>query len=57
LSADGGSQVRETVADVVSPGPGLTLFCGVSIWFEDVAVDHPRTGRAPLSETVTFIDG
>ncbi|MGV9800767.1 nitroreductase [Mycobacterium sp. NPDC003449] len=51
------SQVRETVADVVSPRPGLTLFCGMSIGYEDPAVPYIRTGRAPLTETVTFIDG
>ena len=51
------SQVRETVADVVSPPDGLILFCGLSIGYEDTTVSLPRTGRAPLSETVTFIDG
>jgi hypothetical protein len=29
----------------------------MSIGFEDVAVDFTRTGRAPLDETVTFVDG
>lgn len=49
------SQVRTTVADVVAPPDGLVLFCGMSIGYEDV-VDHaPRTGRAPLDETVTFV--
>jgi hypothetical protein len=33
------------------------LFCGMSIGFEDVTVDHARTPRAPLDETVTFVDG
>jgi nitroreductase len=51
------SQVRETVADVVSPPEGLILFCGMSIGYEDTTVSLPRTGRAPLDETVTFIDG
>lgn len=50
------SQVRETVADVVAPPEGLMLFCGMSIGYEDVDVDYIRTGRAPLAETVTFID-
>lgn len=49
------SQVRTTVADVVSPPEGLVLFCGMSIGYEDDAVHAPRTGRAPLEETVTFI--
>ena len=50
------SQVRETVADVLSPPDGLILFCGLSIGYEDPAVSHIRTGRAPLEETVTFVD-
>jgi nitroreductase len=51
------SQVRETVADVVSPAEGQILFCGMSIGYEDTTVPYTRTGRAPLSETVTFVDG
>lgn len=50
------SQVRNTVADVVSPPDDLILFCGMSIGYEDTATPMPRTGRAPLTETVTFID-
>lgn len=49
------SLLRTTVAEVVSPPEGLILFCGMSIGYEDVAVSHVRTGRAPLEETVTFI--
>lgn len=49
------SQVRETVAEVLSPPDGLILFCGMSIGYEDPAVSSPRTGRAPLTETVTFV--
>ncbi|MCX2929388.1 nitroreductase [Mycobacterium sp. CVI_P3] len=51
------SQVRHTVADVVSPPDDLILFCGMSIGYEDVNVDYQRTGRAPLEETVTFFSG
>ena len=51
------SQVRETVAEVLSPPDGLILFCGMSIGHEDPKVNYPRTGRAPLEETVTFVDG
>jgi len=51
------SQVRKTVAEIVSPPDGLILFCGMSIGYEDVMVNHPRTGRAPLAETVTFVEG
>jgi nitroreductase len=51
------SQVHETVDDVLSPPDGLILFCGMSIGYEDPTVSYVRTGRAPLSETVTFVDG
>ena len=50
------SQVRETVADALSPPEGLILFCGMSIGYEDPTVSYVRTGRAPLDETVTFVD-
>ena len=50
------SQVRETVAEVLSPPEGLVLFCGMSIGYEDPTVSYVRTGRAPLDETVTFVD-
>ncbi|MDA4108425.1 nitroreductase [Mycolicibacterium holsaticum] len=49
------SQVRTTVAEVVKPPAELILFCGMSIGYQDVALASPRTGRAPLDETVTFI--
>jgi hypothetical protein len=51
------SQVRETVAQVLSPPDGLILFGGMSIGYEDPTVSYTRTGRAPLDETVTFVDG
>ncbi|MFJ9851526.1 nitroreductase [Streptomyces sp. NPDC101150] len=51
------SVYRETVAEVVSPPDGLILFCGMSIGFEDTATNYGRIDRAPLSETVTFLDG
>ncbi len=51
------SQVRATVADVLAPPPELTLFCGMSIGYEDPTVPFVRTGRAPLDETVTVVDG
>ncbi|WP_440073478.1 nitroreductase [Streptosporangium sp. OZ121] len=50
------SVYRRTVAEVLSPPDGLILFCGMSIGFEDVTVGHARTGRAPLEETVTFVE-
>ena len=51
------SQVRKTVEDIVSPPDALILFCGMSIGYEDVTVNYVRTGRAPLAETVTFLEG
>src|SRR5262245_13371387 len=51
------SQVRKTVAEILSPADGLILFCGMSIGYEDPTVSYTLTGRAPLDETVTFVDG
>ena len=50
------SVYRKTVAQVVSPSEGLVLFCGMSIGFEDTTQHHVRIDRAPLVETVTFLD-
>jgi nitroreductase len=50
------SVYRKTVAEVVSPPDGLILFCGMSIGFEDVKVSYAPTPRAPLDETVTFVE-
>jgi nitroreductase len=49
------SQVRETVAEALSPPDGLILFCGMSIGYEDPAVKPDHRSRAPLAETVTFV--
>src|SRR5262249_23410850 len=51
------SQVRETVAEILSPPDELILFCAMPIRFEDVTVGYARTGRAPLDETVAFVEG
>ena len=51
------SQVCKTVAEIVSPPAELILFCGMSIGYEDDKVQYVRTGRAPLDETVTFVQG
>ncbi|MGW0206960.1 nitroreductase [Streptomyces sp. NPDC003233] len=51
------SVYRKTVAQILSPPDELILFCGMSIGFEDVTVGYIRTGRAPLGETVTFVEG
>lgn len=50
------SQVRESVADIVEPPDELMLFCGMSIGYRDPHEVYIRTGRAPITETVTFID-
>ncbi|TDD49619.1 nitroreductase family protein [Saccharopolyspora elongata] len=50
------SVYRRTVAEVVSPPDELVLFCGMSIGFEDISAKHARIDRAPLAETVTFLD-
>ncbi|MGP3961067.1 nitroreductase [Nonomuraea sp. 3N208] len=51
------SVYRKTVAEIVNPPDELILFCGMSIGFEDVTMDYVRTGRAPLDDTVTFVEG
>ena len=50
------SQVRETVAETLCPPDRLMLFCGMSIGCEDPAVKYIPSGRAPLDETVVFVD-
>ncbi|GID95318.1 nitroreductase family protein [Amorphoplanes digitatis] len=50
------AEYHRSVAEVISPPPERMLFCGMSIGFADPAVAHPRIRRAPLSETVTFLD-
>ncbi|MGX9882574.1 nitroreductase [Streptomyces sp. NPDC002276] len=51
------AKFRGSVAEILLPPDELTLFCGMSIGYEDIAVDNARTGRAPLGETVTFVEG
>ena len=50
------SVYRKTVAEVLSPPGELILYCGMSIGFEDVKVREDHIGRAPLDETVIFVD-
>ena len=49
------SQVRATVAEVLSPPQNLMLFCGMSIGYEDPSANVVCTGRCPLQETVSFV--
>ncbi|MFF2506395.1 nitroreductase family protein [Streptomyces sp. NPDC058067] len=51
------SVYRKTVAELLAPPDELILFWGMSIGFEDVTMGYRRTGRAPLDETVTFVEG
>ncbi|MFY2861548.1 nitroreductase, partial [Mycobacterium sp. THU-M104] len=46
---------HRTVAEVIAPPSQRILFCGMSIGFVDPSVPRTRTPRAPLSETVTFL--
>ncbi len=49
------AEYHRTVAEVIAPPSQRILFCGMSIGFVDPSVPRPRTPRAPLSETVTFL--
>ncbi|MEU7868735.1 nitroreductase [Dactylosporangium sp. NPDC049140] len=46
---------RRTVGRIVGADDGLVLFCGVSVGYERPGVPPLRTGRAVLTETVTFV--
>ncbi|WP_420917179.1 nitroreductase [Dictyobacter halimunensis] len=50
------AKYHKTVAEIISPPSELILFCGISIGFEDVTVGYTRLDRAPLDETVRFIE-
>jgi nitroreductase len=50
------SVYRKTVAEVLSPPGELILYSGMSIGFADVKVREDHIGRAPLEETVIFVD-
>ncbi|NDZ59002.1 nitroreductase [Streptomyces anulatus] len=47
----------KTIGRTVGADDGLVLFCGVSVGFEKEGVPRLRTGRADMTETVTFIGG
>ncbi|WP_344073125.1 nitroreductase [Streptomyces crystallinus] len=46
---------RETVGQVVGAEDRFVLFCGVSVGHEREGVPRMRTGRAAMTETVSFI--
>ena len=50
------AEYHRSVAEAISPPPDRLLFCGMSIGFAEPNAEHPRLRRAPLSETVTFLD-
>jgi len=50
------AEYHRSVAEVIASPSERMLFCGMSIGFADSTVAHPRVRRAPLSETVTFLD-
>lgn len=49
------AKVHKTVAEILTPPDDLILFCGMSIGHEQPAPHTSRTGRATLTETVTFV--
>ncbi|MFW6723182.1 nitroreductase [Streptomyces sp. MAR4 CNY-716] len=48
---------RTTVSRAVGAGDDSVLLCGISVGFEQEGVPPLRTGRARLTETVSFIGG
>ncbi|MGW7524163.1 nitroreductase [Streptomyces sp. NPDC054783] len=50
------SVYHRTVAEVVAPPREPILYAGVSIGFADPSATFARIDRAPLGETVTFLD-
>ncbi|WP_217241836.1 nitroreductase [Streptomyces sp. AC555_RSS877] len=46
---------RNTVSRTVGADDDLVLFCGISVGFEKEDVPRLRTGRADMTETVSFI--
>ncbi|WP_328394573.1 nitroreductase [Nocardia sp. NBC_00416] len=50
------AEYHRTVDRVIAPPVRRMLFCGMSIGFADPAATHPYLPRAPLAETVTFLD-
>lgn len=46
---------RETVSRLVGADDGLVLVCGVAVGYENDGAPRLRTGRADLTETVSFV--
>ena len=49
------AEYHHSVAQLICPPPEQILFCGMSIGFAQPDATHPRIHRAPLAETVTFV--
>ncbi|MFF5083982.1 nitroreductase [Actinoplanes sp. NPDC000266] len=47
---------RRTVSQATGAADGLSLLCGVSVGYEQEGAPQVMTGRAPLQETVTFVE-
>ncbi|KZM74729.1 nitroreductase [Nocardia terpenica] len=50
------AEYHHTVDEVIAPPAEQILFCGMSIGFAHPTATHPYLPRAPLSETVTFLE-
>ncbi|NUT32215.1 MAG: nitroreductase [Hamadaea sp.] len=50
------AEYHRSVAEVIAPPPERLLFCGMSIGYADPSAPHPRVSRAPIAETVTFVE-
>ncbi|MEU8138184.1 nitroreductase [Streptodolium elevatio] len=48
---------RRTVSETVGADDRLVLFCGVSVGYDKAGVPPLRTGRARVTETVSFVGG
>lgn len=49
------AEYHRTVAEVIDPPPQRILYCGMSIGYIDPASPQPPIPRAPLPETITFL--
>ncbi|MGH7291964.1 MAG: nitroreductase family protein, partial [Myxococcota bacterium] len=49
------AEYHRSVAEVIAPPSQRILYCGMSIGYIDPASRQPYIPRAPLSETVTFL--
>jgi nitroreductase len=47
---------HRTAAEILSPPNEFMLVCGMSIGFEEGSANYALIDRAPLEETVTFVN-